>query len=85
MIKNPTTGNYIQYKDLTGPDYRTDDNKAVKVYPLVRVFRLIRVKTPDDREWVKSRQQWTGLDQLGNEIEETFTRPRGMGQTQLQT
>lgn len=46
-----------------------------KVYPLVRVFQLIRVKTPDDKEWVKSRQQWIGLDQLGNELEETFTDP----------
>jgi hypothetical protein len=74
MIKNPTTGNYIQYKDLAS-DYRTDDSKANKVYLIVRVFQLIRVKTPDDREWVKSRQQWVGLDSLGNEVEETFTDP----------
>ena len=32
MIKNPTTGNYIQYKDLAAV-YRTDDSKASKVYP----------------------------------------------------
>jgi hypothetical protein len=74
MIKNPTTGNYIQYRDLAS-DYRTDDSRASKVYPIVRVFQLIRVKTLDDREWIKSRQQWVGLDSLGNEVGETFTDP----------
>ena len=41
----------------------------------MQVFQLIRVKSADDREWVKSRQQWTGLDTLGNEVETTFTDP----------
>jgi hypothetical protein len=74
VIKNPTTGNYIQYKDLAS-DYRTDDSKANKVYPVVRVIQLIRVKTPDNREWVKSKQEWIGLDSAGNEVDESFTDP----------
>lgn len=73
-VKSPITGKYIQYKDLDVM-YRIDESKAKKVYPLVQVIQLVRVKTSDDREWIKSLQQWTGLDQLGNEVETTFTAP----------
>jgi hypothetical protein len=77
--------------------YRTDDSKAKKVYSIVQVIQLARVKTPDDREWINSPQQWTrvktpddrewinspqqwiGLDQLGNEVEITFTAPEWQG------
>jgi hypothetical protein len=72
--KSPITGKYIQYKDLD-VTYRIDESKAKKVYSIVQVIQLVRVKTPDDKEWIKSRQRWTGLDQLGNEVEITFTDP----------
>lgn len=64
----------MQYKDLD-VRYRFDESKAKKVYPLVRGFQLIRVKTADDMEWLKSRQEWIGLDSLANEVEITFTDP----------
>ena len=73
-VKSPITGKYIQYKDLD-VKYRLDENKAKKVYPIVQVIQIAGVKTPDERVWVQSFQQWTGLDQLGNEVETTFTAP----------
>jgi hypothetical protein len=71
-VTSPITGKYIRYKDLD-VTYRIDESKVKKVHPLVQVIQLIRVKTADDREWVKSRQQWIGLDSLGNEVDMTFT------------
>jgi hypothetical protein len=73
-VRSPITGRYIQYKDLDVM-YRINESKVKKVYPLVQVIQLVRVKTSDYREWIKSLQQWTGIDQLGNEIETTFTAP----------
>jgi hypothetical protein len=73
-VTSPITGKYIQYKDLD-VTYRIDESKAKKVYPIEQTIQLARVKTPDDKEWITSLQQWTGLDQLGNEVETTFTAP----------
>jgi hypothetical protein len=62
-VKSPITDKYIQYRDLD-VTYRIDESKAKKVYPIEQTIQLARVKTPDDREWITSLQQWTGLDQL---------------------
>jgi hypothetical protein len=73
-VKSPVTGKYIQYKDLD-VTYRIDEGKIKKVYPIEQTIQLARVKTLDDKEWITSLQQWTGSDQLGNEVETTFTAP----------
>jgi hypothetical protein len=35
--------------------------------------QIIRVKTADRREWLKSKQQWYAIDSQGNEIMESFS------------
>jgi hypothetical protein len=45
------------------------------MHPVKQANRLIRVKTADGRERLKSKQQWYAINSQGNEIMESFSDP----------
>ena len=74
-VKSKRTGEYNQTEDLIKRELVPADwkpatlvnDKPVK-YPIKRVNEIIRKRLVDGSEWIVSRQEWIGLDQLGNEI-----------------
>jgi hypothetical protein len=75
-VKSKRTGEYNQAEDLIKrelvpadwkPPHVDKKGKPVK-YPLKSVNEIIRKRLVDGSEWVLSRQEWIGLDQLGNAI-----------------
>jgi hypothetical protein len=78
QVKNPNTGEFFQLEDLRAvgavpADFRIHEKS--KKYPVKKVDSIIRIKKADGSEWLKSRQSWTGLDRLGNDIPKTFIDP----------
>jgi hypothetical protein len=49
------------------PPHVDSEGKPVK-YPIKYVNEIIRKRLVDGTEWILSRQEWWGLDQLGNAI-----------------
>jgi hypothetical protein len=41
-------------------------------YPVKYVNSIIRIRTPDGNEWIKSRQMWWGLDEAGNPLNQSM-------------
>ncbi len=74
-VKNPQTGEFFQWSDLklvVGID-PPDELAAKRKYPVKTVNSIIRVQTMvDNKEWIMSRQTWTGLDRNGNEVSKSF-------------
>ena len=75
-VKSKRTGDYYQADNLITRDMVPEDwqpphvdskGKPLK-YPVKHTNSIIRIKTMDGKEWIKSRQMWYGLDQAGNEI-----------------
>jgi hypothetical protein len=74
-VKSKRTGEYNQAEDLIKRELvpegwqppRTVKSKPVK-YPLKQVSEIIRKRLVDGSEVLLSRQMWTGLDQVGNEV-----------------
>ena len=75
-MKSKRTGEYNQAEDLIKrelvpvdwkPPHVDSEGKPVK-YPIKYVNEIIRKRLVDGTEWIKSRQEWIGLDQLGNAI-----------------
>lgn len=48
-----------------------ETRKGRKPYPIKHTNQIIRVKTSDAKEWLKSRKEWIGIDNQGNELTET--------------
>lgn len=69
-VTNPNTGTFYRISDLP-IEWRR--NKEDRPYPIKQANQLIRVKTADGREWLKSKQQWYSIDSQGNEIMESFS------------
>jgi hypothetical protein len=69
-VTNPHTN--IFYK-LSYLPIEWRKNKEDKPYPIKQANQIIRVKTADGKEWLKSKQQWIAIDSQGNEIMESFT------------
>jgi hypothetical protein len=75
-VKNPQTGDFFQWSDLkliAGID-PPDELAAKRKYPIKTVNCIIRVQTTADnnKEWIMSRQTWTGLDRNGNEVSKSW-------------
>jgi hypothetical protein len=79
-VKSKRTGEYYQAQELINrnfvpPDWQPPhidkDGKPVE-YPLKYVNSIIRRRLSDGSEWLTSRQQWWGLDEAGNPINQTF-------------
>jgi len=68
-VKNPRTGDFFQWSDLKqiGID-PLDEETGKRKYPIKKVTQIIRIQTPEGREFLKSRQTWIGLDRQGNEV-----------------
>jgi hypothetical protein len=64
------TGTFFKISDLP-IEWRK--NKEDKLYPIKYANQIIRVKTADGKEYLKSKQQWIAIDSQGNEIMESFT------------
>jgi hypothetical protein len=59
---------FLQPEQLKAAGLVSNDYINNKKYPIKTVYQIIRLKTADGREWLLSRQMWTGLDRLGNEL-----------------
>lgn len=75
-MRSKRTGEYNQAEDLIKrelvpadwkPPHVDKEGKPVK-YPIKSVSEIIRKRLVDGTEWIISRQEWIGLDQLGNAI-----------------
>jgi hypothetical protein len=75
-VKSPRTGEFYQADDLIKrelvpgdwkPPHVDSEGNPVK-YPIKHTNNIIRRRLADGSEWITSRQQWIGLDQLGNAI-----------------
>ena len=78
QVKNPNTGEFFQLEDLRAVgavpgDFRIDEKP--KKYPVKKIDEIIRIKKVDGTEWLVSRQTWTGLDRLGNDMTKCFVDP----------
>jgi hypothetical protein len=71
-VKSKRTGEYNQVEDLIKresvpenwqPPHIDSKGKPVK-YPIRYVNEIIRKRLVDGSEWIISRQEWIGLDQL---------------------
>jgi hypothetical protein len=51
------------------------DSAKLKVYPEKIARSIIRVQDTYGNEWLKSKQMWTGMDKLGNEIPQSVPDP----------
>jgi hypothetical protein len=79
----PESFYYYQIEDLrnTGfvsQDFGEDrrdrfDATKLKTYPEKKAISIIRVQDADGNEWLKSKQMWTGMDRLGNEIDQSVS------------
>ena len=76
QVKSKRTGDYYQAEDLIKREMVPTDWKAPHLdakgkplkYPVKYVNSIIRIRTLDGSEWIKSRQMWYGLDQTGNPV-----------------
>jgi hypothetical protein len=76
---------YYQIHELRSPglvseDFGEDrrdrfDSTKLKVYPEKIARSIIRVQDTYGYEWLKSKQMWTGMDKLGNEIPQSVSDP----------
>jgi len=78
QVKKPNTGEFFQLEDLRAvgavpADFRIDEKP--KKYPVKKIDEIIRIKKADGTEWLISRQTWTGLDRLGNDMTKCFVDP----------
>ena len=48
-------------------------NKEHKFYPIIHANQIIRIKTDDGKEWLKSKQKWITIDSQRNEVMESFS------------
>jgi hypothetical protein len=78
QVKNPNTGEFFQLEDLRAvgavPGDSRKDEKPKK-YPVKKIDEIYRIKKVDGTEWLTSRQTWTGLDRLGNDMIKCFVDP----------
>jgi hypothetical protein len=51
------------------------DSTKLKVYPEKIARSILRVQDMSGNEWLKSKQMWTGMDRLGNEIPQSVSDP----------
>jgi hypothetical protein len=75
-VKSKRTGEYNQAEDLIKrelvpadwklPDRFKDKEGNPLKFPLKHVNEIIRKRLVDGTEWILSRQEWWGLDSLGN-------------------
>lgn len=73
QVKNPRTEDYFQWSDLKQVGIDPPDELAAKRrYPIKTVNTIFRVHTVDDKEFLMSRQTWTGLDRNGNEVSKSM-------------
>jgi hypothetical protein len=79
-VKSKRTSDYYQAQDLINrnlvpsgwePPHIGKNGQPV-TYPLKHVNSIIRRRLSDGSEWLTSRQQWWGLDEAGNPINQTF-------------
>jgi hypothetical protein len=81
QVTNPNTGEFLQPEQLKSAGLVSSDYSNSKKYPIKTVYQIHRFKSADGKEWLISRQMWTGLDRLGNEVsnamddKETWWRP----------
>src|SRR5215208_2921843 len=68
QVTNQHTGDFLQPETLKLAGLVPDTYENNKKYPIKTLNALIRLRTVDGKEWILSRQMWTGLDRLGNEI-----------------
>ena len=68
-VTNPATDTFYQISDLPIEWRRNKENKP---YPIKHANQIIRMKTADGKEWLKSKQQWIAVDSQGNEIMKAF-------------
>ena len=79
-VRSKRTGEFYQADtlikaELVPPDWlppHLDSRGKPVKYPLKHVNSIIRLRAIDGNEYLKSRQQWWGLDQAGNTINQTF-------------
>ena len=79
-VKSKRTRDFYQAEDLikrdmVPPDWQPphlDSEGKPQIYPVKHVNSIIRVRTMDGKEWLKSRQMWYGLDQAGNQIAQSM-------------
>jgi glutamyl-tRNA reductase len=64
LVTNPNTCTFYKISDLP-IEWRR--NKEDKAYPIKHVNQIIRLKTADGKEWLKSKQQWIAIDNQGSE------------------
>jgi hypothetical protein len=69
-VTNPATGTFYQISDLPIEWRRNKENKP---YPIKHANQIIRMKTADGKEWLKSKQQWIAVDSQGNVIMKAYT------------
>ncbi|CAN5537016.1 hypothetical protein BH18THE2_BH18THE2_37580 [soil metagenome] len=75
-VKSKRTGEFFQAEDLKRSEMVPTDWQTPHVdakgkplkYPLKYVNSIIRLRTAEDSEYLKSRQTWIGLDQAGNPV-----------------
>jgi hypothetical protein len=79
-VKSKRTGEFYRAEELMRrewvppnwqPPHQDTKGKPVK-YPLKQVNEIYRKRLADGSEWIISRQQWWGLDQAGNPINQSF-------------
>jgi hypothetical protein len=68
QVTNPNTGEFLQPEQLKAAGLVSNDYSNNKKYPIKTVYQIQRLQTADGKEWLLSRQMWTGLDRLGNEL-----------------
>jgi hypothetical protein len=65
QVTNPNTGEFLQPEQLKAAGLVSNDYSNNKKYPIKTVYQIQRLQTADGKEWLLSRQMWTGLDRLG--------------------
>jgi hypothetical protein len=79
-VKSKRSGDYYQAEELLNrelvpknwqPPHVDSKGKPLR-YPVKQTNSIIRKRLADGTEWLLSRQQWWGLDQAGNPINQTM-------------
>ena len=79
-VKSKRSGDFWQAQDLINrqlvdPEWeaphKDKDGKPLE-YPVKYVNSIIKIRAADGSKWLKSRQQWWGLDEAGNPINQTM-------------
>jgi hypothetical protein len=71
QVKNPITGDYFQLETLKNAgavpyNFTLPPGYENKKFLIITVACIIRLRTIDCKEWLKSRQTYQGLDRVGN-------------------